>query len=71
MSNGLAYVFCSGCNKLLAIIPSEFTDTFRTPCKKCQGWEVKHNFDLYLLKYDQERYKEYKKISKELFRILK
>lgn len=58
--SGLFHYCCLTCNKVLAIIPTEFINTFKTPCKKCQGWEVKHNFDLYLLRYDQDRYKEYK-----------
>jgi hypothetical protein len=60
--NALTNIFCPTCNKLLAIIPSEFSTTFRTPCKDCQGWEVQHNFDLYLLRFDKQRYEDYKKL---------
>ena len=63
---GLVKYTCINCNKALAIIPVEFLYKINPPCRECQGWEIKYDFEMYLLRINNIRYQKYMEMQKGL-----
>ena len=68
-SHSLTNYYCPSCKEWLVTIPDEFVNKIKCPCKKCQGWEVRFDFSLYLLRVDKERYTKYANLTVERLKL--